>query len=409
MRKETGVMKALEGVKIADFTWVAAGPLTTVHLANYGATVVRVESATRPDGMRTFPPNKDNIPGVNRSLLFAHENGNKFSATFNLNDPKGMDVAKRLIAWADVVSENFRPGQMEKWGLGYENLVKINPSIIMFRSSAQGQTGRYSRLGTIGNNLHSLTGFTYITGWPDREPVPPWGAFTDVTVPTMGVAMIAAALEYRDRTGEGQCLDLSQYEASLHYLAPAILDYEVNGRVAGREGNSCSYAAPHGVYRCKGDDRWCSIAVFDDKEWNSFCDVLGRPPWTDSPDFSTLLARKENESKLNFLVEKWTMHHEAEEVMTLMQDADISAGLVENGADMLYDPQFQERGFYQRLNHSEMGDVIHRGAASQLSETPWAFDRPSPCMGEHTEYVCREFLKMSDEEFVELLNSEAFK
>jgi benzylsuccinate CoA-transferase BbsF subunit len=402
-------MKALEGVKIADFTWVAAGPLTTVHLAYYGATVVRVESVTRPDGMRTFPPNKDNRPGVNRGLLFAHENVNKLSVTFNLNDPKGMDAAKRLIAWADVVAENFRPGQMEKWGLGYEDLKKINPSIIMFRSSAQGQTGRYSRLGTIGNNLHSLTGFTYITGWPDRQPTPPWGAFTDITVPTMGVAMIAAALEYRDRTGEGQCLDLSQYEASLHYLAPAILDYEVNGRVTAREGNSCAYAAPHGVYRCAGDDRWCSISVFDDKEWDSFCDVIGRPSWTLSSDFSTLLARKENESKLNFLVEQWTMHHEAEEVMKLMQEADISAGVAENGADMLYDPQFMERGFYKRLNHPEMGNILHRGAASQLSETPWEFERPGPCMGEHTEYVCREFLKMSDEEFVGLLNSEAFK
>jgi benzylsuccinate CoA-transferase BbsF subunit len=259
-------MKALEGVKIADFSWVAAGPLTTTCLAEFGATVVRVESMSRPDGQRTFPPNKDGILGINRSFEFSADNLNKYGMTINMKNQDGMKVARKLIAWADIVAENFRPGQMEKWKLGHEDLKKINPSIIMFRSSAQGQTGPYAKMGMTGIQLQSWTGFTSLTGWPDRDPAPPWGAYTDLTVPGLGVAIICAALDYRNRTGKGQCLDLSQFEASLHFLAPSILDYTINECVASRMGNTCVYAAPHGIYRCKGEDRWCTIAIFEDKE-----------------------------------------------------------------------------------------------------------------------------------------------
>lgn len=402
-------MRALEGVKVADFTWVAAGPLTTVCLAQCGATVVRVESRTRLDGQRTFPPNKDGIPGHNRSLMFSSNNANKYGMTINLNHPKGFEVAKRLIAWADIVAENYRPGTMERWGLGYEDLKRINPSIIMFRSSAQGQTGPRARMGTIGNTLQSLAGFTSLTGWPDRDPAPPWGAYTDETVIGLGVAMIVAALDYRVRTGKGQCLDLSQVEASLHYLGPAILDYVVNGRCASRGGNSCPYTAPHGVYRCMGDDRWCAIAVFDDEEWKAFCKTIGKLEWTTDPKFATVIDRKRNEAELNRLIEEWTVKHTAEEVMVLMQESDISAGLVENAADLLQEPQLKERAFYWWLNHDEMGHVLHAGAAFKLSKTPWELNMPGPCLGQHTEYVCREFLGMSDEEFVELLNIGAFE
>jgi benzylsuccinate CoA-transferase BbsF subunit len=401
-------MKALEDVKIADFTWVAAGPLTTTCLAQFGATVVRIESISRPDGQRTFPPNKDGIPGVNRSFEFSADNLNKYGMTINMKHPEGMKTAKELIAWADIVAENFRPGQMEKWKLGYEDLKEINSSIIMFRSSAQGQSGPYAKMGMTGIQLQSWTGFTSLTGWPDRDPSPPWGAYTDLTVPGLGVAVICAALDYRKRTGKGQCIDLAQFEASLHFLAPSVLDYTANGRVATRMGNTCPYAAPHGLYRCKGDDRWCTIAVFDDKEWKAFCGAIGNPEWTADTKFATVMGRKEHEAELNRLVEAWTIHYSPEEVMICLQDAGVSAGIVENAQDMLEDPQLKERGIFQRLNHDELGFALHRGPAFQLSKTPWELTMPGPCLGQHTEYVCREFLGMSDEEFVERLSSGAF-
>ena len=401
--------KALEDVKVADFTWVAAGPLTTSYLAQCGATVVKIESLSRLDGIRTFPPNKDGQAGPNRSLLFSMDNANKLSMTLNLNHTKGIEVAKRLVAWADIVAENFRPGTMERWGLGYEDLKRINPSIIMFRSSAQGQTGPHAGMGTTGITLQSLSGFTFLTGWPDRDPAPPWGAYTDLTVPAFGAAMMTAALDYRKRTGKGQCLDLSQYEASLQYLAPAILDYFVNGRCATRSGNSCPYAAPHGVFRCAGNDRWCSIAIFTEEEWNAFCAAVGKPEWTNDPKFATVLGRKENEVELNGLIEEWTIAHTPEEVMDLLQDQGISAGVVQNAADLFQDPQLKERGFLKQMDHDEIGPLSHRGVASKLSGTPCEVSMPGPCLGAHTERVCREFLGMSDEEFVELLNAGTFE
>jgi benzylsuccinate CoA-transferase BbsF subunit len=399
--------RALEGVKVADFTWIAAGPLTMSYLAQCGATIVKVESVKAPDSVRTFPPSKDGITGINRSLVFSNENANKFGMTVNLNHPRGIEVAKKLVAWADIVAENYRPGTMERWGLGYDDLKRINPSIIMFRSSAQGQTGPDSGMGANGITLQSLSGFTFLSGWPDRDPTPPWGAYTDLTAPAFGAAMLIAAIAYRARTGKGQCIDLSQYEAGLHFLAPAILDYFINGRCATRSGNSCPYAAPHGVYKCAGDDRWCAIAVFNDIEWKAFCEAIGKPEWLNDSRFRTVADRKENEAQLNSLIEEWTINHTAEEVMTLLQGHGISAGVVENSADLFQDPQIKERQLFKQLEHDEIGRVSHRGVGFKLSKTPCEFSTPGPRLGQHVEYVCRHFLGMSDEEFVSLLNDGA--
>jgi benzylsuccinate CoA-transferase BbsF subunit len=399
--------KALEGVKVADFTWVAAGPLTMSYFAQCGATVVKVESGKTPDNLRLFPPNKDGTAGVNRSLVFSSENAGKFGMTINLNHPKGIEVAKKLIAWADIVAENYRAGTMERWGLGYEDLKKINPSIIMFRCSAQGQTGPDAKMGATGITLQSLNGYTFLTGWADRDPTPPWGAYTDLTAPAIGAAVLIAALDYRAKTGKGQYLDLSQYEAGLHFLAPAILDYFANGRCATRSGNSCPYAAPHGVYRCAGDDRWCAIAVFNDGEWEAFCKAIGKPEWLNDSRFHTVAERKENEEQLNRLIEEWTINHSAEEVMTLLQGYGISAGVVENSADLFNDPQIKERGLFKQLEHDDLGLVTHRGVGFRLSKTPCEPSMPGPRLGQHTEHVCRHFLGMSDEEFVSLLNEGA--
>lgn len=401
--------KALEGVKILDFTWIAAGPLTTIYFAKCGATVLKVESMKKPDGIRTSPPYLKGKAGLGRSLQFSHDNANKLSIAINLKHPKGKEIAYRLVKWADVVAENMRPGAMEKLGFGYEDLKKINPSIIMFRSCLSGQNGPESQLAATGTELQGFCGFTNLTGFPDKDPIPPWAAYTDLLVPSLGVGMLCGALAYRDKTGKGQCLDMSQFEASLHYLAPAFLDYFANNRSQTRNGNKCDYAAPHGVFRCKGDDRWCTIAVFTDEEWHSFIKAIGNPPWTSDPKFATLMERKKNEEELNRLIEEWTINMTAEDVMNLMQSHGISAGVVQTAEDLLKDPQIKARKYLTKLDIGDGETMSHQGLAFQLSKTPYETSAPGPGLGEHTEQVCREILKMDDSEFIELFNSGVFE
>lgn len=401
--------RVFEGIKVLDFTWVGVGPITTRYLADFGATVVRIESTSHPCPLRTAPPFKDSNPGVDRSGYFALFSPNKYSMTVNMNHPKGIEVIKRLISWADVVAESFIAGMMEKWGLGYEEIKKIKPDIIMYRTCMQGQTGPHSRTRATGVSLSGLTGFTQLCGWPDRTPTNPYGAYTDLIAPRFGAAMIIAALDYRRRTGKGQLLDASQFEAALQFTAPLTLDYFVNHRVAERRGNFCPYAAPHGAYRCRGKDRWCVIAVFTDEEWQSFCRVIGNPSWTKEPRFATLLGRKKHEQELDRLVEEWTINHTAEEVITLMQREGVAAGVVQTAQDLFQDPQLKHRDHFWTLNHKEMGPFSHMGQACHLSKTPAEARMPSPCLGEHNEYVWKEILGMSEAEFDQLLIEHVFE
>ena len=401
--------KVLEGVKVADFTWVMVGPMSIRYLADYGATVVHVESATHVDLLRTTPPYKNGVTGADRAGYFGQYNANKYGITLNLNHPKGVDVAKKLIAWADVVAESFTPGTMEKWGLGYEEIKKIKPDIIMYRTCMQGETGPHCHLPGTGVNLVGLTGFAHLCGWPDRDPAQPYGPYTDSIAPRFGVAALIAALDYRRRTGKGQLLDMSQFEAGVSFIAPTMLDYFVNHRVADRMGNHCPYAVPHNAYRCRGQDRWCTIAVFSDEEWQSFCQVIGNPLWSREPKFATFLSREENEDELDKLIEEWTITHTAEEVMALMQKEGVAAGIVETIQDLYEDPQLKHRNHFWVINHREMGPFSYFGQACKLSRTPAQPRMPSPCLGEHTEHVCREILGMPEPEFDQLLIEGVFE
>ena len=311
--------------------------------------------------------------------------------------------------WADVVAENFSPGVMERLGLGYEELKRLKPDIIMLRSSNQGQTGPIARQPGLGTHLSALAGFLHLTGWPGRSPAPPQVAYTDYISQKFTTAILVAALDYRRRTGKGQLLDVSQLETGLQFLMPVILNQEVNNRESDREGNSCPYAAPHGAYRCKGDDRWCVIAVFTDDEWDAFCKVSGNLPWTKEPRFATIRGRKKNEEELNKLVEEWTIKYSAEEVMVKMQAAGVSAGVVKSPEDIYQDPQLKHRNLFWVLNHREMGDFPVLGQVSILSKTSAEGRMPAPCLGEHTAYVCSELLGISDEEFVQLASEGVFE
>jgi crotonobetainyl-CoA:carnitine CoA-transferase CaiB-like acyl-CoA transferase len=393
--------KPLEGIKVADFTWNIVGPLSTKVLADYGAEVIRIESQSRPDPGRTVPF-KDGIPGLNRGGSFNQWNTSKMSVALNLAHPKGVAVAKRFIARADIVVETFAGGVMGRMGWGYEELKKIKPDIIMLSSCMQGQTGPHANHPGFGYHLSALSGFSQIAGWPDRDP--PWlGPYTDFPAPHFNALLILAALDYRRRTGKGHYFDMSQYENGVHFLAPLILDYVVNQRVANRMGNRSSDAAPHNTYRCRGEERWCAIAVFTNEEWQSFTSVIGSPAWTNDPKFATLSARKENEDELDRLIEEWTINHSAEEVMNLMQAGGVAAGVLQNGEDLLeYDPQLKHRHLFWELDHAETG-AYHAPRPSFVLSKASCELRSAPLVGEHNDYAMKEILGMPDEEIAELV------
>jgi benzylsuccinate CoA-transferase BbsF subunit len=394
---------ALNGLVVTDFTAFAAGPLATKFLADHGAEVIKIESNARPDVVRAFMPFADGTPGVNRSISFAEGNTSKYSFSLNLSHPQGSDVARRLISCCDAVVENFNPGVMEKLGLAYSDLVKTRPDIIMVSMSGLGQTGPHSRHRNIGLTTQALGGINHFIGWPDRAPVGYSIPYPDAIIPWFALLALMAAVDYRNSTGAGQHIDATMLETTLNFMAPALLDYTVNRREGTRVGNRSPYAAPHGVYRCRGDDRWCAIEVFDD-DWPGFCNAMGNPEWSGDPRFSTLQGRKENEEELNGFVEEWTAKRSAEDVMDLMQRAGVGAGIVQNSEDIAdKDAHFIQRQFYQVVSgHPEIGSYESPSASFKLSKTPGR-PRAAPCLGEHTEYVCTEIMGISDREFAELL------
>jgi benzylsuccinate CoA-transferase BbsF subunit len=397
-------------LKIVGFSWAMVGPLTMKFFADYGATVVRIETALRPDVSRISAPYKDGKPGLNRSGYYNHFNTNFYSMTLNMKHPLALNIAKKLVAQADVVSENFTPGVMERWGLGYNDLIKIKPDVIMLRQSGFGSTGPYRDLAAFGMTLAAVLGIPNFIGWPDREPLPVGvGAYTDCISPRYAAAALIAALDHRNKTGQGQLIELAQFETALNFILPGIFDFVANGREPVRSGNSSSYAAPHGVYRCKGEDAWCSIAVFNDEQWTKLCRIIGKPEYATSPMFATLLKRKENETALDALIAEWTKGITPAEVMTKLQAGGVPAGVVQSAGDLLADKQLRDRSIFWRLPHSEIGEFTHLGASFELSDTPAQPYMASPCIGEHTAYVCTEMLGISDEEFTELFEQGVFE
>ena len=398
-----------EGINVLDFTWAGVGPFTVNYLAYFGATVIKIESNQRPDITRTSPPYKDGIPGLERSLYFAWSHPTKkYDITINLNLSKGIELVKRLVGWADVVAESFLPGTMEKWGLGYQDLKRIKNDIIMFRTCAHGQTGPLAKHPALGFTLTSLGGFNLIAGWPDRPPAELYGAYSDFIAPLFGGLCLIAALDYRRRTGKGQCLDLSQHEAILQFMAPLILDSVVNQREPTRNGNRCACAAPHGAYRCRGDDRWCVISVFSDEEWRGFCAALGNPDWTKDPRFATIRSRVEYSDELDALIEEWTINLTAEEVMARVQNAGVPAGVVANAKDLAEDPQLKHYHFFHELEHPYLGKcALYQSPGFKLSRATAEVCVP-PILGQDNEYVCTKILGMSDDEFVRLVQEGVF-
>ena len=394
-----------EGVKVLDFSWVYTGPIITKFLAEAGAEVIKVESPNWPDDVRGFAPFKDNIPGINRSMLFAYYNDSKYSLTLDLTNPKGKELARRLIQWCDVIVESFRPGAMKKLGFGYEDVQNIKPGVVMLSFSMQGESGPYSLQPTFGAFFQSLVGFADLIGLPGQPPMPPACPYPDFIGPWFALVSILAGLDYKKRTGEGLHIDMSQLETSLQFILPPLLDFSANGRIVTRQGNDSSRASPHGIYRCKGNDRWCAIASYSDEQWKAACRVIERPDLVTDSRFLTKLNRLQNSAALNELIEQWTLNHTPEEVMELMQSAGIPAGVVQNGQDLIEkDPQIKHRQHWVTLQHPEIGEYYTEVPPAKFSSLTIKPQRPAPCFGEHNEYVCKQILGMSDEEFIDYID-----
>jgi crotonobetainyl-CoA:carnitine CoA-transferase CaiB-like acyl-CoA transferase len=407
--EKTARMKdALENVKVAEFGGYAAGPCIGKYLADFGAQVVHIESRQQPDGFRLqYPPYPGGIVGLNRSGCFAFFNDSKYGVTLNLKHPKGLALAYRLVAWADIVIENMRPGVMGRLGLGYEVLQVHNPSLIMLSTSNLGQSGPYCRHPGFGSQLSSLCGFTNLIGEPDGLPQLLYGPYVDFIAVAFGAAAVLAALDYRRRVGESVYIDLSQYEAGLQFMSSALLDYSAKGVVGCREGNRDPAAAPHGCYPCR-EGRWCVISCWDDEEWMRFCRAAEKVDLLSDCRFDSFFNRKKYQKELNRAIASWTENLDATALMQHLQDCGVHAAVVNTMRDLFSDPQITFRNVWQEQQHQEMGPHRYRMVSYGLSETPGSVRRPAPCLGEHNAEVFLELLGLSRNEYEELSGQGVF-
>jgi benzylsuccinate CoA-transferase BbsF subunit len=366
----------LKGIRILDFTWVLAGPYATRLLADFGAEVIKVQPLL-PQEEGEFARGYDNT-----------WNRNKLGITLDVGKPGGIALARKLVAFSDAVVENFTPRVMANWGLDYENLKKIKPDIIMLSLSTMGNTGPYRDYTGFGPTIQAFSGLTHLTSYPDGPPLGPGTAYADHVGALFACLGLLGALEYRRRTGEGQYIDVSQVEAMASLLGDAFVPPEET--------------AFQDVYRCKGQDRWCAIAVTTDEEWQKFKQALGNPPWANDERFATLTGRLKNKPALDKLIEGWTKEHTAEEVMALLQKKGIAAGVVQSAADLAQDPQLKQRGFFIELDHPQMGKTVSDANPVRLSAAPPQYTRVSPLPGQDNEYVYGEILGLSERELAEL-------
>jgi crotonobetainyl-CoA:carnitine CoA-transferase CaiB-like acyl-CoA transferase len=407
--------KPFEGVKLVQLCWAGVGVYTCNYLSHYGATTIRVETSTRPDPVRLFAPfaptNKPGEPvGLERSAFFSITHTTpELCISLDFKHPEALEIFRKLVAWADVVAEGFPAGVMDRLGLDYEELKKSNPQIIMFRTCGYGHTGPMADQPGFGSILTAVTMMDNIVGWPDRPPVPPSTYYTDQLSPMYGSLAIMAALDYKRRIGKGQYIDHSQIETGLNYMTPLILDYQVNHRELKPRGNKGEYNAPHGIYRCKGDDRWVAIALESDDEWRSFVNALGSPEWALNKKYAKAANRVKYSDELDKLVETWTVNYPPEVIEEMLQHVGVGAGVVANAKDINEDPQMNYYNFYRELNHPYIGRLrYYHPAPIKLSAAEPAVQRPV-LLGEHTDRICKEILGMNQSEVDRLREKGVFE
>lgn len=399
---------ALSGVKIADFAWVGVGPLISKSMADHGATVIHIESSTRPDVLRLAPPFKDNQPGIDRGQFMANFNSSKYGVALRLDTEQGLDYARQLVDWADVVVESFTPGTLKRFGLDYASLSKERPEIIMLSTCLRGQYGPESSYAGFGLQGACLSGLHRITGWPDRQPAGTWGAYTDFINPRFGSGVLAAAIRHRDLTGQGQYIDLAQTEAGIHFAAPLLLDYFENGRIATAPGHGSMYAAPNGVFRVDNRERYVAIATETTEQWHGLRQAAGLSAWSGA-EFDELSARMAAKAEIESEIAAWCLPQTADAVIDCLTTAGVPASLVEWPSDLYEDAQLTHRNFFVTLDHSVMGPTPYDGLVTKFSGGTARLRRAAPAIGEHTHEVLSEILSVSDEEIYEALAAGALE
>jgi len=384
---------ALAGVRVVELGFAAAGPLVGKYLANFGAEVIRLESRLAADVFRTtYPPFKDGIVQPDRAAMFAFYNDGKRSATLNLKHREGVALARALIGKADVFVESFTPGTVARLGLGAETLRAENPGLIVLSSCNQGQTGPHAFHPGYGSQLSALAGFVQLLGEPDSTPVLLYGPYIDYVAVGYGAIAVLAALERRRRTGAGCTIDLSQYEAGLQFLTPTILEFAANGRIPGRAGNADAVAAPHGVYRCAGHDRWVALSVWTDAEWRKLRDVTG----IDGPD--TAAERRAARAQLDVRIGEWTATRDRDQIVKHLRDKGLRVAPVLAISELFTDAQLAHRGMWPVVKHQTIGDMHVMAPPFRLSATPSLQDRPGPTVGADNDHVFGEILGLSLDE-----------
>lgn len=394
--------KALAGIRVADFSWIWAGPYAASLLAYMGAEVIKIESRGRIDQTRKGTMmDTDDFDGLNYSPTFNNANLNKLGVSLNLAAPGGPELAKRIVEQCDVVVSNMRPGKMDKLGLGYEDLKKVKPDIIMIESSGFGATGPYREYAGFAPIFASFGGLAYLTGYEDGMPNVMSGV-QDMRAGTLSAFIVLAALYHRKRTGEGQYIDLSSSESLSTLIGPELMDYTMNGRSPSRVGNQDRLMAPHNCYRCKGDDKWISIAVATDAEWKALCGVMGNPDWSRAKEYESVLGRWKNKESLDEHLSEWTESYTGRELMEALQNAGVAAAPSFDAGEILNNPHTKARGLFVEVDHPRLGKQTVMGPAWKFSETPAAVEKAGPLIGEDNETVFGSLLGISKEEIQRL-------
>jgi crotonobetainyl-CoA:carnitine CoA-transferase CaiB-like acyl-CoA transferase len=397
----------LQDIKVLDFMWVLAGPGITRLLADYGATVIRIESVNRTDPTRTVGPFQDGRSGAERSGLWANNNAGKFGITLDLSTDGARAIVRDLVLWADVVCEAFSPKAMRAWGFDYESLRQIKPDLIMLSTCLMGQSGPLSRFAGFGNLAAALCGFYNLVGWPDRTPSGPFSAYTDYIAPRFGACALMAALIHKKLTGEGQYIDQAQAESALQFLALPILDFSADGRSYEPIANRDLYHAPHGVYPAAGDDRWVAIACRNDSDWRALSAVMEAPELASDVRFGSFAARQANCDDLDIVISNWTRNLEAHEIERKLQERGVPAHVVQTPADLYQDPQLHHRRHFVEVPHSELGKTWVENSRFALSRTPARVEHAAPMLGEHNQYVLQHILGYNEDRIAELVSAGA--
>ncbi|MFD7433082.1 CaiB/BaiF CoA transferase family protein [Streptomyces sp. NPDC059861] len=392
----------LDGIRVADFTWVGAGPFLTKPLADHGADVIKIESRTRTDPIRSMAPFRDGSPGTDRSGYFANRNTSKRSVCLDLKDPRGRDLALELIARSDVVANNFTPGTMDRLGLGYQDVLEVRPDVVYLDMPMQGNAGPHRDFRGYGLTIAAAGGLLGLTGHFGRPPVGTGTNYPDhVPNPLHAAVAVLAALRRRRRTGEGQYIELAQLESTVNVVGPALLAAAA-GLPTGRSGNEDTVAAPHGVYPCAGEDRWCALSITTDDHWTALTETLGHPGWASRPGFATAEGRRAARQELDEAVASATAARPADELAEALTAAGVPAAVVSDAGQVLADPQLNARGHWVVLDHPEMGPSVYDNIPYRLSATPGALRGPAPLLGADTRAVCVGLLGLDPDTYEHL-------